>query len=157
LTRNNDFVYGWFRANVGTVFGRLYKDDGNHYFTLLETFSVPVFLLPNIDFLKEQRFDFEGNALTGESESAITKERLSSVFVSTEIQCAVPKTGIEIASFFLKSGSDQFDLLSYFDYNKDYLSFPLTNQIESLFLFCDNANAIGLLGGVNASLTWEEQ
>jgi hypothetical protein len=157
ITKNNDFVYGWFRANVGTVFGKLYKDNGNYYFTLLETYGVIVTLLPNVNFLKEQRFDFQGNVLTAVSESAITKERLSSVFVSTEIQCAVPKTGIEIASFFLNSGSDQFDLLSYFDYNKDYLSFPLTNDVDSLYLFCDNANNIGLLGGVNASLTWEEQ
>jgi hypothetical protein len=157
LSTDGDFVYGWFRANVGTVFGRLSKENDNYYFTLLETFSVPVILSPGIVFLKEERFDVEGNELTVTSESTITKERLSSVFVSTEIQCPVPRTGTEIASFFLKSGSDQFDLLSYFDYNKDYLSYPLTDEIESLYLSCIGANSVGLLGGINASLTWEEQ
>jgi hypothetical protein len=157
LSKDGEFVYVWAIANVGTVFGKLYKDDGLYYFSLLQTYSVPVILLSTIAFLKEQRFDFEGNLLTAPSESIITKERLSSVFVSTEIQSPIPKTGTEITSFFLKPGSDQFDLLGYFDYNKDYLSFPLTNQVESLYLICDNANATGALGGINASLTWEEQ
>ena len=157
LSKDGEYVYGWFRANVGTVFGKLYKDDGSYYFTMLQTFSTPVILSSSITFLKEERFDFEGNVLTEESESTVTKERLSSVFVSSEIQTPIPKTGTEIASFFLKPGSDQFDLLSYFDYNKDYLSFPLTDQVESLYLSCDNANSTGSLGGVNASLTWEEQ
>lgn len=157
LSRDGLFVYGWFRANVGTIFGKLYRENGNYYFSLLETFGIEVIIFSGISFLKEGRFSISGTNLTAETESTVTKERLSSVFISTEIQTPIPKTGIEIASFFLKVGSDQFDLLSYFDYNKDYLSFPLTDQIESLYLSCENANASGFLGGVNASLTWEEQ
>lgn len=163
LTNNGDHVYGWFRAtigqNPGTVFGKLYKDDGLYYFTLLETFSDDVVIQASIPFLKEGRFDIEGNTITGESESTITKERLSSVFVSTQIQVPVPRTGIEIASFFLKPGSDQFDLLSYFDYNKEYLSYPLTNQIDSLYLVSDSSqtNSNTADASISASLTWEEQ
>lgn len=163
LANNGDYVYGWFRAiigqNEGTVFGKLYKDDGLYYFGLLETFSEPVILNSAQPFLKEGRFDAEGNTLTVESESAITKERLSSVFVSTQIQSPVPKSGIEIASFFLKPGSDQFDLLSYFDYNKEYLSYPLTNQVDSLYLVSDSSQASSstAVASISASLTWEEQ
>lgn len=159
LVNNGDFIYGWFRANVGTVFGKLYKEAGNYFITLSEAFGVPVILLSNISFLKEERFDFEGNIISGESESSVTKERLSSVFISTQIQTPVPTTGSEVASFFLKPGSDQFDLLSYFDYNKDYLSFPLTNEVESLFLSCTSSESSlsGSVAGISASLTWEEQ
>lgn len=159
LSKDGEFVYGWFRSNVGTVLGKLYKESGNYFFQLLETFSVPVILDSNFNFLKEGRFSFEGQTLTGESESTITKERLSSVFISTQIQCPVPGTGTEVAVFFLKPGSDQFDLLSYFDYNKDYLSYPLTDQIESIYLAIDstNLNQPSTLAEINASLTWEEQ
>jgi hypothetical protein len=81
------------------------------------------------------------------------------VFISSEIQSPVPRTGTEVASFFLKPGSDQFDLLSYFDYNKDYLSYPLTDQIESIYLAVDSIgnNQTDTLADINASLTWEEQ
>ena len=158
LTRDGEFIYGWFRADIGTVFGRLSKANGNYYFTLLQTFSVPVTLLTTSPFLNEGRFDFQGNSMVNVSESIVTKERLSSVFISTQIQCPVPKTGIEIASFFLKPGADQFDLLSYFDYNKDYLSFPLTNQIESLYLACNISQlASAAPADISSSLTWEEQ
>lgn len=159
LPLNGQFLYGWFRSNVGTVFGKLYKSNGNYYFSLLETYSVPVTLYANISFLKEGRFTFTGTTLTGESESSITKERLSSVFVSTQIQTPIPGTGIEVASFFIKEGSDKFDLLSFFDYNKDYLSYPLTDQVESLYLTVAGSQLYGLtpLAEISASLTWEEQ
>jgi hypothetical protein len=111
LSNDNDYVYGWFRADVGTVFGKLYKSNGNYYFSLLQTFSVPVTLIADIPFLSEGRFSFTGATLTNNSESTVTKERLSSVFISSQIQCPIPKSGIEVASFFLKPGSDQFDLL----------------------------------------------
>jgi hypothetical protein len=163
LSTDGDYAYGWFRAtigpDVGTVFGKLYKQSGLYYFTLLQTFSVTVTLLTTSPFLKEGRFDILGNTLTTVAESTITKERLSSVYVSTEIQAPVPKSGTEVASFFLKPGSDQFDLLSYFDYNKDYLSYPLTNQIDSLYLVSDSSqnNTSTAVASISASLTWEEQ
>ena len=164
FANDNDYAYGWFRAalgnETGTVFGKLYKQNGSYYFTPLQTFSVTVTLLASSSFLKEGRFDVLGNALSTSDESIITKERLSSVYVSTEIQTPIPETGTEIASFFLKPGSDQFDLLSYFDYNKDYLSYPLTNQVDSLFLAVSSSqsNNSGVsVAGVTSSLTWEEQ
>lgn len=156
---NDQSVYGWFRANVGTVLSRLYRSGGNYYVSVLQTFEVPIILLSGISFLKEERFNFNGSSITGASEDSLTKERLSSVFVSTQVQCPIPKTGTEIATFFLKPGSDYFDLLGYFDYNKDYLSYPLTDQIESLFLVCENSQSSNTnpISEINASLTWEEQ
>ena len=166
--KDGEFLYGWFRANVGTVFGRLYRENGLYYFALLQTFTVPVVLRTGINFLPEGRFSSSGAAISSDSESTATKERLSSVYISSQIQAPVPSTGTEIASFFIQPGSDLFDLLSYFDYNKDYLSFPLTNQIESLYLAVDTTqytyrntaaggNANTSIADVNASLTWEEQ
>jgi hypothetical protein len=51
-------------------------------------------------------------------------------------------------------------LATYFDYNKEYLSFPLTNVVESLYL-CGSSqityNSSAAAANVSASLTWEEQ
>jgi hypothetical protein len=171
LAKDGTGVYGWFRAairpnNVITVFGYLYKEGGRYYFNLLETFSETVTLISSSPFLADNRFNAEGASLTGATEDAVTKERLSSVFVSTQAQVPIPKTGTEVGSFFLTNGTNDFDLLSYFDYNKDYLSFPLTNQVESVYLAASSpfqANTTGSttddrkVSDVNSSLTWEEQ
>jgi hypothetical protein len=159
LARDGDGIYGWFRANVGTVFGYLYRLNGSYYFTLLETYSEQITLIASVAFLAEGRFDFTGTILSSESEDTLQKERLSSVFVSTQIQSPIPKTGVEVASFFLKEGSDMFDLLSYFDYNKDYLSFPLTDKIESIYLAASSIQASNTnpIAEISSSLTWEEQ
>jgi len=170
LAKDEEYVYGWFRSNVGTVFGRLYRDNGGqYYFELKEVFSTPVTLYAGSDFpfVKDGRFDFQGNTIFSgntttvgiESESVVEKERLSSVYISNVIQSPVPQTGTVNASFFLKPGSDQFDLLSYFDYNKDYLSYPLTDEVSSIFLA---ASSVSTANGtpaaeISVGLTWEEQ
>ena len=90
-------------------------------------------------------------------------ERLSSIQVVNETRRPIPGTGSKVASFFLKDGSDYFDLQPYFDYNKDYISFPLTNIPDNLFIGAQFQDE--LPGGpitqasprVAVSLTWEEQ
>jgi len=156
---NNEFVYGWFQSSAGTVFVKLYREDGSYYCNVLNVLGVNITLFSNINFLKEERFDSRGNVIIGNSESLATKERLSSVFISNEVQTPIPNTGTEVAAFFLKSGSDQFNLNSYFDYNKDYLSYPLTNEVESLYLSCDSSNLVSLqaVANVLTGFTWEEQ
>ena len=92
-------------------------------------------------------------------------ERLSSVKVDNEIRRPIPGTGSKVASFFLKDGSDYFDLQPYFDYNKDYISFPLTNIPDNLFiggivqddLSPTGQHALSASPRVAVSLTWEEQ
>ncbi len=90
-------------------------------------------------------------------------ERLSSVTINNETIRSIPNTGTSIAQFFLEDGSDLFDLSSYFDYNKDYISFPLTNVPDNLFLEAkiDSPKEVTSTGQINpkvvASFTWEEQ
>jgi hypothetical protein len=159
LTKDGVGIYGWFRASVGTVFGYLYREASKYYFNLLETYSEPVILNASTAFLPDGRFGFDGSNLSTVSEGSVQKERLSSVFISTQIQSPIPETGTEVATFFLKEGSDLFDLLSYFDYNKDYLSFPLTNKVESIYLTASSvqSSTAASIAEVNSSLTWEEQ
>lgn len=157
MAKDGDFVYGWFIANVGTVFGKLYRVGGLYYFELKDVFAEEVRLFSGIPFLKDGRFGADGEAITGEFEATTQKERLSSVFVSNVNQAPIPETGGIITSFFLSPGSDQFDLLSYFDYNKDYLSFPLTDEVNSIYLAASLSGESTTTSQINTSITWEEQ
>jgi hypothetical protein len=159
LENDGDFIYGWFIANVGTVFGKLYRLGGLYYFELKDVFTEEVRLFSGVPFLKDGRFsaDPEAENITGEFEATTQKERLSSVFVSNVNQCPIPETGGIITSFFLSPGSDQFDLLSYFDYNKDYLSFPLTDEVNSIYLAASLSGESTTTNQINTSITWEEQ
>lgn len=159
LDNDGDETYGWFRSNLGTVFGRVYREAGEYYFDLKDVFTQPVRLFngPNFPFLKDGRFDASGNSITGAFEAVSQKERLSSVFISNVIQAPIPDTGTKITSFFLSPGADQFDLLTYFDYNKDYLSFPLTDEVESIYLTGTLSGEITEVSEMNTSITWEEQ
>ncbi len=96
--------------------------------------------------------------------STSTIERLSSITVNNETRRPIPGTGTKVATFFLQDGSDYFDLQPYFDYNKDYISFPLTNVPDNLFIGATiNTSPNVYLDGetsspsVAVSLTWEEQ
>jgi hypothetical protein len=157
LTNDGDEIYGWFRANVGTVFGKLYRQAGQYFFNLRDVYTQEVRLFSGIPFLKDGRFAFNGDTITGEYEGISQKERLSSVFISNVNQSPIPETGNTITSFFLSPGTEQFDLLGYFDYNKDYLSYPLTDEVESIYLaeYLSGENSSN--NQINTSITWEEQ
>lgn len=157
LKNDGDFVYGWFIANVGTVFGKLYRVGGLHYFELKDVFTEQVRLFTGIPFLKDGKFGPSGEDISGEFDVATEKERLSSVVISNVSQCPIPETGGIVTSFFLSPGSDQFDLLSYFDYNKDYLSFPLTDEVNSIYLAASLSGESTTSSQINTSITWEEQ
>ena len=80
--------------------------------------------------------------------------------VNPQIRAPIPKTGTVVASLFVPASGESFDLASYFDYNKEYLSFPLTNVVESLYLCASsttNFNSSTPQAEISASLTWEEQ
>lgn len=165
--QNGESLYGWFKARLNTsdsgpvisVFGRLYKSAGSYHFELNETYAGTVFLLDNSfgNFLAEKRFDAQGNVLTGVSKTTSEKEGLSSVLIADETQVPVPGTGINIATLYLQEGTEQFDLLSYFDYNKEYLSFPLTNQADTLYFVVDSDTSSATSDLVSLGVTWEEQ
>lgn len=182
-----DEVYGW---------ARLVPVGGSKQFTLfskIKVVDVGASGSPVWDFIPEDTFtgeaQFVNNSLfthayqynnnldttrggIGRISSAVTQDtpevaRLSSVVINNEIRRAIPGTGTKVASLFLENGSGYFDLQPYFDYNKDYISFPLTNVPDNLFIGVKvddtphAANVSRALGTntpkVAVSLTWEEQ
>lgn len=166
---NGEEIYGWFKSridsptigNIVTVFGKLYKEVGQYYFSLQETVSGTVFLMDDV-FLPEKRFDASGKILTGVTKSLSEKEGLSSISIADEEQVPIPETGINITTLYLQEGTEQFDLQSYFDYNKEYLSFPLTNRADTLYFVVDSDTDSEAIGSSNNDLislgvTWEEQ
>ncbi len=180
---NADSLFGWFQATVGvdniTVFGRLYKEADLYYFELLQSFNADVTLKAGI-FLPDARFSADGkyagwsstaqDYTTGTSparaiaaQSAVTKvlsekEGLSSVKISSNTTVPIPGTGINVATIYLTGpGTEQLDLSPYFDYNKEYLSFPLTDQADSLYFTVDSDELANTSDEVSIGCTWEEQ
>jgi len=161
-------VYGWFRvhstetnipANHFTLFGMLRRNNSTYEFTPKESYSGNVYLVPENEFLLARNYDSQGNVISNAVNINTNKEeieRLSSVLIDLTNRRPIPKTGIELSNFFLANGSEIYDLISYFDYNKDYISYPLTDIPDNLYL------AVKTTLGTDApqiacSLTWEEQ
>ena len=112
-----------------------------------------------INFLHEGQIGPTGIAATS-TQADFTLDALSSIKVSPQLRAPIPKTGTIVASLFVPASGEEFDLSSYFDYNKEYLSFPLTNVVESLFVVGSaegEYNPASGIGTINASVTWEEQ
>ena len=164
LSQNGDFTYGYFRASLNgsetliSVLGRLEKTNDLYYFYPADTYNGTLVISAASPFLKEGVFDSQGNSLTAD-ETNFEKERLSSVEVALRAQAPIPRSGTSLASYYIAPGAEEFDLLTYFDYNKEYISYPLTDKIETLYLatFANATNSASSLIDVSASLTWEEQ
>ena len=167
LSANNG-VYGYFRGFFETdatlrpitVLGYLENRGTNdYYFYVLNSTSDNIILTTTEPFLKE-----ENSTAKGEGVSPATIEfalaQLSSIKVNPQIRSPIPKTGTVVSSLFIPASGENYDLSPYFDYNKEYLSFPLTNVIESLYL-CGSSQAVydanAAFAEVSSSLTWEEQ
>jgi len=164
LQQNGQFIYGYFRASLNgsetliSVLGRLEKENDEYYFYPEDIYNGTLELAAGSTFLKEGIFDPEGNVLTA-NETTFEKERLSSVEVALRAQTPIPGSGTELASYYCAPGAEDFDLATYFDYNKEYISFPLTNELQTLFLatFSNDTYSSSPLVTLSASLTWEEQ
>lgn len=159
---DGDFVYGWFRVSVdsqlSTAFGRLYKEAAEYYFELIEAFNGVVTIIANGVFLKDERFDPKGQLLTGTTKTTEEKEGLSSVVIAETSQVPIPRTGTDVATIYLQqNGTEQIELNTYYDYNKEYLSFPLTDFAESLYFSVDVDDSISNNVEVGIGVTWEEQ
>ena len=130
-----------------------------YYFYALESTSDNIVLTTTEPFLREENSDPKGNGVSSTT-SEFTLAQLSSIKVNPQIRSPIPKTGIIVASLYIPASGEEYDLSSYFDYNKEYLSFPLTNVVESLYL-CGSSqslfNSSLPTSEVSASLTWEEQ
>ena len=168
-------VYGYFRytlagdssGNAYTMLGLVEKEGGIVYFTAdRKTVS---------DVLIRGSFVPAGNyngpdpsafSVPTEPYQTSTLNDLSAVITDPEQRSPIPGTGQVVTTIFTSNAGSEFDLSPYFDYNKDYLSFPLTNQVESLYVcasskaFYRNTSDLNTdvpRGDVLASITWEEQ
>lgn len=157
---DGDSAFGWFRVEVdgenSTVFGRLYRSANDYYFELRESINGTV-IIPAGSFLRDKRFTADGTIITGVSKTISEKEGLSSVVIASDIQVPIPATGLTVSTIYLRPGSEQLDLSSFFDYNKEYLSFPLTDVTETLYFAIDTEEAAGSTTPVSIGCTWEEQ
>jgi hypothetical protein len=134
------------------------NNDG-YYFYALNSTSDNIVLTTIDPFLKEENSNPKGVGVSPTT-TEFTLAQLSSVKVNPQIRSPIPKTGTVVSSLFIPASGENYDLSPYFDYNKEYLSFPLTNVIESLYL-CGSSQAVynanDAFAEVSASLTWEEQ
>jgi hypothetical protein len=161
---NSESIYGWFRATVGvdkvSVFGRLYKLADAYYFELLERFNGTIIIKALDTFLADGRFEADGTEITATAitKSTVEKEGLSSILIASNTIVPIPNTGINVATIYLQQGTEQLDLSPYFDYNKEYLSFPLTDQADSLYFAVDSDRAVNsAVDEISLGCTWEEQ
>jgi len=167
---NGESVYGWWRARIVaddlTVFGRVYKEADQYYFELMQSYEGTVTLLSGASasaadegFLPDLKFASDGVDTTAtNTKTTSEKEGLSSVELVSNSVVPIPGTGVNVATIYLRSGTEQFDLDTYFDYNKEYLSFPLTNIADSLYFAVDSEElSTGDEEFVSLGVTWEEQ
>jgi len=104
---------------------------------------------------------------TSNTSSFVTWEeitRLSGVRIGQDLKLTpVTNTGVEVLSYYANAGGYQFDLQDYFAYNKEYLSFPLTDEVDIINVYGHyNINSEPTLTNinpfyVNTAITWEEQ
>jgi len=175
LITNSDFledlgsVFGYFRGVfegstvTTTIFGKLSKDaSGIYSFAADEKTNANVLILG--DFLKAGEY-LEPNPTSingsGVNPTDTPLAALSAISINTEQRTPIPGTGQQITTIYTPSNSgEQFELQQFFDYNKDYLSFPLTNEIETLYITAsENSlyNNTTVATSITAALTWEEQ
>ena len=88
---------------------------------------------------------------------------LSGAKISQDFKLApVANTGSNVFSIYANKGGSQYDLEDYFAYNKEYISFPLTNEVDILGVYAhwestsSTTTPTTSIDIVN-SLTWEEQ
>jgi hypothetical protein len=89
--------------------------------------------------------------------------QLSGASVSQDFRLApVAETGNTVFSLYTNRGGSQYDLTDYFSYNKEYISYPLTNEVDILCAYAMWESTSATLQPTNTisivnSLTWEEQ
>jgi hypothetical protein len=89
--------------------------------------------------------------------------QLSGASVSQDFRLSpVANTGSTIFSLYSNPGGAQYDLVDYFAYNKEYISYPLTDEVDILCAYAmwESTSAASQPGtelSIVNSLTWEEQ
>ena len=175
-------LYGWFRYTIlgsplaFTILGLLERTStGSYYFSANDVTIDDVYIKGT--FLPAGRW----GGPTGDSGTlpatpinpdlsgvtspfpTATLNRLSAIETDTEQRTPIPGTGTVVTTIFSPNSGEEYELSPYFDYNKDYLSFPLTDIQETLYV-CASSKSTYLQGtnytargNILASITWEEQ
>jgi hypothetical protein len=108
----------------------------------------------------EDQKKWNESAFVGTFESVA---QLSGASVSQDFRLSpVAETGNTVFSLYTNQGGSQFDLTDYFAYNKEYISYPLTNEVDILCAYAMWESTSSTIQPVNTisvvnSLTWEEQ
>lgn len=165
---SEESVYGYFRGyyqNDSTqkpfaVLGYLTNaGTTGYYFSALKTTSDNVIINTTDNFLKEENVNSIGTPVSGIT-TEFTLAQLSSIKVNPQVRSPIPGTGTVITSIFVPASGSEYDLSPYFDYNKEYLSFPLTDKVDSLYI-CASSQTNYTIGtpaaSISSSVTWEEQ
>ena len=88
---------------------------------------------------------------------------LSGAKISQDFKLSpVANTGRNVFSIYANKGGSQYDLEDYFAYNKEYISFPLTNEVDILGVYSHWESTAATTPPTTSidivnSLTWEEQ
>jgi hypothetical protein len=177
---------GGFPANPGVnetpVLVRLFRKGSLYYVQNYESKNESFSIFGTIIPVRMYTFNAQGTitAFTGDfahskfedqkkwNESAFVGNfesiaQLSGASVSQDFRLSpVANTGSTIFSLYCDKGGSQFDLTDYFAYNKEYISYPLTNEVDILCAYgfwestSSSTQPVTQLSVVN-SLTWEEQ
>ena len=160
--------YSRLNSTFNASFHPLKQESFSHILIFFIWYEVSLFhlninLLVFGDFLRAGEF-YEPNSTSldasGFTPSDTPLTALSAISISTEQRTPIPGTGQQITTLFTPANSgEQFPLQQFFDYNKDYLSFPLTNDIETLFVVASQSSVYdgSAATTLTAALTWEEQ
>jgi hypothetical protein len=161
-------TYGYFRGfyegnsnTVITVLGVLQNISGSYYFNALSKTNLSINIFGN--FLRAGEFYEPNPTSIGASSfnpSSTPLAALSAIEISDEQRTPIPGTGTQITTLFAPASGEQYDLSQFFDYNKDYLSFPLTDLVDTLYVVADTSqsyNSSSPHALMTAALTWEEQ
>lgn len=162
-------TFGYFRgffegnSSIVTVFGKLSRDASGIYFFSADE-KTNTNLLIYGDFLRAGEY-LETNPTSVDGSNVVPTDTplaaLSAISINDERRTPIPGTGQQITTLYTPSNSgEQFELQQFFDYNKDYLSFPLTNEIETLYVAASensNYDSTSPSTSITAAITWEEQ
>ena len=169
-------IWGYFRYTIKgdtsglafTALGKLDRDfdSGKYYFSAYEVTLEDILIRGT--FLPAGNWGGPGPVTPDLSAQTVayptsTLARLSAVETDSEQRSPIPGTGTTITTLFSPNSGEEYELSPYFDYNKDYLSFPLTDIQETLYV-CASSKSDNLetgtylnRGEILASITWEEQ
>jgi len=159
------YFRGFFEGNTSivTVFGKLTRDaSGIYSFSADEKTNANLLIYGDFlragEYLETNPTSVDGSAVTP---SDTPLAALSAIAINDERRTPIPGTGQQITTIYTPSNSgEQFELQQFFDYNKDYLSFPLTNEIETLFIAASENSTFDATTpstSLTAAITWEEQ